>query len=134
MAKDRSRAASPPRQDVAAIKLTDERYKTARALIKWAGIATVAWQCQLAISGLSGQTTNVALSLILDAVADIKFAATLSLAGGAAAWAILERKLRQRSIVRLHQRIKHLELGINPSRSSSKLTLQGATNPRDKGI
>lgn len=47
-------------------------------------------------------------------------------------WAILERRLRQSKTVTLTERIAELETRLNPNRTSSGLTPQGLTHPKDK--
>lgn len=50
------------------------------------------------------------------------------------AWAMLERYLRKKTVESMQGRIKQLELRLDPGRSTSTLTNQGDTNPRDASI
>jgi hypothetical protein len=77
-----------------------------------------------------GKETVFALKLSF--LADIKFAVAVTLAGVAAAWAGLERWLRHRKVESIQDRIRELELTIDPHRTSSGLTPKGKTNPKDK--
>ena len=47
-------------------------------------------------------------------------------------WAILERRLRRRSIKRLGRKAANAEIQEDPDRSTSSLTESGDTNPRDR--
>jgi hypothetical protein len=82
----------------------------------------------------AGESTrvDVALSLFLSAVAELKVAFLLSLAGAACAWGVMERTLRHRKVAQMQARIKQLEMTIDPNRSTSGLTPAGRTNPQDK--
>jgi len=108
----------------------EQRYKLWRTLVRWAAVICCTYFLKDALFELAGKETALALSLAF--LGDFKFAATLTLAGGAAAWAIVERMLRNRKTEYMSDRIKKLEIIIDRDRSSSGLTKQGKTNPRDK--
>lgn len=112
----------------------DQQYKTARTVVRCVVAAFGLWQARYAIEALAGQTTSIYVHTILEVFADLRFYLAFALAGGMAAWAVVERILRQRAIVRLHTRIKELETKADPERSSSGLTEKGQTNPRDRGL
>lgn len=82
------------------------------------------------LAPLAGE--NTALSLGISLLADLKLSVAITLAGGAAVWAVVERALRHRKTEYLQRRIKELETMIDPGRSSSGLTEEGKTNPNDK--
>jgi hypothetical protein len=83
-----------------------------------------------ALGPFAGEKTVVTVAL--NVLADVKFAATLTLAGSAVVWATLERLAKQRKTKYLQDRIIELEEIIDPRRSSSGLTRSGKTNPRDR--
>jgi membrane protein implicated in regulation of membrane protease activity len=83
-----------------------------------------------ALAPLAGQ--NTAVSLGLNLLADFKMTIAIALTGSAAAWAMIERVLRQRKTKYLQDRIKQLEERLDPDRSSSELTRTGKTNPKDR--
>ena len=87
-----------------------------------------------AIEALAGWETAVYVQTFLQVVADIKVWLAMTLAGLTSGWAIAERRLRQRAIVRLHSRVRELELNLDPARSSSNLTLDSKTNPEDREV
>jgi Flp pilus assembly protein protease CpaA len=113
---------------------TDQIFRTARTLIRCATVAVIFYWGFQALEVLAGQDTklSIALSLVFTALVDIKFAAAISLAGGATAWAVLERRLRLQKVDNMQGRIKQLEQMIDPNRSSSGLTTEGRTNPKDR--
>lgn len=115
--------------DVAIVRI-NQRYRTVRTLIKGAVIVGCFYLLAQALAPFAGKATVV--SLALEILADVKFALTLTLAGTAAAWAVVERYLRQRKTEYLQDRIKDLETKIDPNRSSSGLQRSGKTNPRDR--
>jgi hypothetical protein len=102
---------------------------TAVRAIGWSIVACFAW---LAIRELAGQQTSVTISAALSILAEAKIAILVSLAGAAGAWAIVERSLRLRKTEYLQNRNIALEKQVDSRRSSSGLTPQGKTNPRDK--
>ncbi len=53
--------------------------------------------------------------------------------GGGAGYGYAERKLRKKKTEQLQSRIRDLETQLDPDRQSSELTLQGDTNPKDRG-
>lgn len=112
----------------------DQLYATIRTAIWAICIVTVAYFGFGALETFAGRSTeiDVALSLVLTALAELKFVAAISIALGGCGWAFIERMLRHRKVEYLQGRIKALETAIDPSRTSSKLTVQGKTNPSDR--
>lgn len=108
----------------------DQQYRTIRTLFKTIGVVAGLYCLALAIAPFAGRET--AVSLAMNFLADVKFALTVTLAGAATAWAVVERKLRERKTQYLQDRIKQLETNIDNNRSSSGLTRTGKTNPRDR--
>jgi hypothetical protein len=124
----------PPHPDANTIEFyrIQQRYSTARTTIKsiaWVFCVYVAFS---AATKFAGQSTSVAISLILTALFDLKFVFSFALAGAACAWAAAERALRHRKVEQMQGRLKQLETQIDPNRSSSGLTTQGKTAPSDR--
>jgi membrane protein YqaA with SNARE-associated domain len=111
---------------------TQQRYATARTAIKAAAWVACAYIGFNAATAFAGQSTAVAISLILTALVDAKFALSIALAGAACAWAVAERLLRHRKVEQMQGRLKELEKKIDPGRSSSGLTTKGQTAPKDR--
>lgn len=110
----------------------DQRYKTFRTFWKCLfGLGAVYYLRDI-FSVLAGETTRLAFELSV--LADVRLVLTIAitLTGSAIAWAVLERLLRYRKVEALQDRVKQLELRIDPKRTTSGLTPKGQTNPRDK--
>jgi hypothetical protein len=105
--------------------------KTLRTLIRVAGGSFAALVLYWTVVALAGRTTSLLVRVAINALFDVRFALMLGGAAAAVVWAVLERRLRQRTILRLHPRVKQLETMIDPGRSSSNLTPKGETNPMD---
>jgi len=126
-------AGAGKRSDMDRFHLIEEVFKTVRSLI-WALVVIFGlWMFELSVKALAGQSTEVMVNLVMRAFMDARIAISLSLAGLTTAWALCERKLRQRTIRRLTARVQERELMDDPGRISSGLTPTGKTNPRDKG-
>jgi hypothetical protein len=110
----------------------DSIYRTVRTAIHAITICVVAYFALQAIRSLAGTNTSVFVSIILNALVDLKFVFSVTLAGSCAVWAICERKLRHRKVADLSGRLRMLEQEIDPNRSSSQLTAHGKTNPSDR--
>jgi hypothetical protein len=111
-----------------ALAKVDQLYRTARTTVRTIGVVSGVWLFAQALAPFAGKET--AVSLVLNVLADFKFALTVTLAGAAAAWAVAERRLRERKTKYLQDRVKELETKIDHNRSSSGLTRTGKTNPR----
>jgi hypothetical protein len=107
----------------------EQQYRTLRTFLKVAGGVFAVYLTREALEALAGETTRLAFELSV--LADVKFVATVTLAGTATAWAVVERKLRHRKVEQMSGRIKELETRLDSNRSSSGLTPKGKTNPKD---
>ena len=93
----------------------------------FAGIGVVLYVgVYMPIEASHGETTTI--TFILDWIAYFKINVVLawSAAAGCAGWAIVERKKRLRERKERDDRIKKLEMQIDPNRSSSNLTTDGS--------
>ncbi len=109
-----------------------ERYALGRTGVRSFAAVGVACFVWLAIKALAGQQTSVSVSAALSVLADARIALFASLTGVSALWAVVERRLRLRKTEYLQNRIIALEKQLDARRTSSGLTSQGKTNPRDK--
>jgi hypothetical protein len=109
-----------------------ERYALARTIVRSLCLLGIGWLMAHAAGDFAGRVTSVNVSAALSLIADLKFVATLTLAGGAGSWAFIERKLRHRKVDYLQERIRDLETRRDPQRSSSGLMTTGQTNPQDR--
>jgi hypothetical protein len=116
------------------LKLTEERYRLFRLVVIWVGICVLGYWTKEAIIALAGQSTSVVVQAGLKIISDVSFTISYMVSAGCTTWAVAERKIRQKRVRELHVRIKELETAIDPNRSSSKLTVEGKTNPRDRSL
>jgi hypothetical protein len=112
----------------------EQLYLTIRTALRCTAWVLVAYFAFSALEAMAGKTTSIFVQWGMNLVTDLRVVVSVSLAGLAGLWAMLERRERQRTVVRLHQRIKELETRIDPKRSSSTLTTKGTTNPRDRDV
>ena len=132
MARARTKPASKPGPTPEqSFQTVDERYKTLRAFGRYGVVIYGLWTLQHIVEALAGQETNVYMQAGIALLSDIRVGVLATVSTGLGLWAFCERKLREKTILRMHDRIKKLELNIDPSRSSSKLTQTGKTNPSD---
>jgi hypothetical protein len=112
----------------------DSRYRTFRTGIRTVGWVAVAYFCYKSIGALAGQTTSVSVlvNIILNALFDLKFAMSITLAGACAVWATAERMLRHRVVGQLGARNAELERSLDLNRTTSGLTVNGKTHPQDR--
>lgn len=106
-----------------------QRYALGRTAVRSGAVVGAVYVAREMVVALSGEQTLVAIELAL--LGDIKFVASITLAGAAAAWAVVERVLRHRKVEYMQGRIRELEQKLDPKRSTSGLTPKGKTNPRD---
>lgn len=102
-------------------------------LFKYGALCFFFYMLYKIIYCLSGQTTHA--DILISIWGHIKTSTLESVSilfgGTGIAYGYFERKLRQRTIKRLHSRIIEYEKMIDPKRSSSNLSSQGDTHPRD---
>lgn len=110
-----------------------------RDLLKWGFLASIFYFSYLSIQALAGKSTQANIDIDIfqgfglyifqssTLHEKIEYVVIVSLL----AWGLLERKLRQDAIKRLHGRSRELESSIDSHRTSSRLTQRGTTNPGD---
>ncbi|MEX2614968.1 MAG: hypothetical protein WD767_02630 [Alphaproteobacteria bacterium] len=91
----------------------DERWRTARTVVKCGMAFGMVWVIGSAVGELAGKSTNIVVDMVLSVLADLKFVFSLTLAGAACAWAAAERILRQRKVEYLQERIRELETRVS---------------------
>jgi hypothetical protein len=110
----------------------EQLHWTLRTVVRWIGIVAICYFGFDALKSMGGKTTEVAFALAIDALVDFKFVASLTLAGVAGVWAVVERRLRARKTEYLEKRVVALESELDSQRSSSGLKSGGRTNPKDR--
>lgn len=101
-------------------------------VVRWGGVVIICWLLKDCIIALAGRKTDVIVGLFVNILADFRFVICFSIAGAAAIWAFIERRLRHKATNRMEGRIKELELKFDKNRTSSNLTKEGKTNPMDR--
>ena len=129
MADDSERKISRASGETAKLLIL-EVFRTLRTAIRWGAIGYCIYSSKDLLLAIAGKETILALRFAF--LADFKFAASVTLAGCATLWAIIERWLRLRKTESLAGRNAELEKSHDPNRSSSGLTPAGRTHPRDK--
>jgi hypothetical protein len=107
-----------------------------QALIKYGTLCWCIWRLSLTLEAFAGKTTLAGLGVFL--LADLKANTVLSHAVmaifglGGAGYGLRERSQKRKEIKRLGNRVVELEKRLNPSRTSSGLTLDGRSRPEDE--
>lgn len=112
-----------------------ERVYNLLRLVLWVFlILGVAHYVARSVEALAGEETYATFLVSYFASGGSGLTVTVSFSGTGAAviWALTERWLRQRAIRRLTARTTELEQKLDPNRSSSGLTPEGKTHPRDR--
>jgi hypothetical protein len=104
----------------------------ANKALKYGCIAFCVWSFSGAIRSLSGQRTLADMKLSMLGSFTIERTLCLGAAAGGIVYGHKQRRLRQQKTARLEGRIHELEQAIDPGRSSSRLTPEGKTNPKDE--
>jgi hypothetical protein len=112
----------------------DQAFRTGRTLLRGAIGLGWAYFEYLIAHDLAGQNTSVLVDFAIKAIVDTRFVIATGAMGALGGWALTERALRKRQIVRWHVRIKELESKLDVNRTTSTLTVRGDTNPRDRGL
>lgn len=131
MAED---VAAPPRAPNTIFARADAIASVLNNLIKWGGLAVIFYWIFRSIEVLAGNRTVADIGLGLNFFAQISVSHLLAwiLAVGGVGFGLLERNLRRSTIERLQARITALETGVDPGRTTSRLTPRGETNPEDR--
>lgn len=84
------------------------------------------------IAALSGQHTEALFAFNLFANVTVSKALAYVFGGCGIIYGGVQHRARKRIVGRLGPRVKELEEGIDPERSSSELTPRGDTHPNDR--
>jgi len=112
------------------------------SLIRWSGVVFLAYWCFRSIEKLAGKNTDADINIsVLSSFFSFGFGDKVAVVIGVTGfflcicgiiYGMYQRRLRLRTVERLQGRIKKLEHGKDPDRSSSKLTSKGETRPKDR--
>lgn len=103
-----------------------------KAFIKYGSYTACCFFIADAIKALSGNVTDA--NIVVDLLGSLKLNTTIawSVSLICVLWAFSERKLRQKKTSYFGERNAVLERMVDTKRSSSKLSVSGKTNPKDK--
>jgi len=118
---------------VVALKV-DATARIISALIKYSCLAFCAWAALQSVVALSGKLTLANIAINFLGKITTSNAVCYTVTGGALGWGYSERRLRKSKTETLQGRNRSLEALLDPKRSSSNLTPQGDTNPKDEAI
>lgn len=99
--------------------------------IRWGGLCVISYFGYAAIAALSGKVTLSSIGINFLSNVSVSSSLAWLLGGGGIIYGLRERKLRQRTVLRM-DRIPELETNIDPDRTSSSLGPGGMTHPRDR--
>lgn len=101
------------------------------AIIKFGTVCFIFFMIYKSIYCLSGQYTHAKILINLLGSLKVNNSIAYILASFGIFYGFLERKLRQRTIKRLHNKVSEYETLFDRRRSSSRLSIEGNTHPRD---
>lgn len=100
--------------------------------IKYGVLAFGLYMAYLSILALSGKHTDAMFALSVFGNITISKALAYVFGGGGIIYGGFQQRARKRMVERLGPRVKELETGIDPARSSSELTPRGENQPKDR--
>jgi hypothetical protein len=98
----------------------------------WLGIAYIAHQVSLAFIAFAGKDSNANLAFSLMSNVNFVFTGSIALSGLSVSLYLRERGQHRRTRKRLAERITELEIMVDPTRTSSRLTEEGLTRKEDR--
>lgn len=101
------------------------------AAFKFGTFCFIFYMLYRSVECLSGKITHAQILIDLLGSLKVNNAIAYMLTGSAVVYGMSERKLRQRTIKRLHKVDSNYELLFDKKRSSSNLSIEGRTNPND---
>jgi hypothetical protein len=126
----------PSDRTIVLVKLIDRGFSALSAGFKWASLAWIAYCASEAIRHLAGQQTGATISIVLNFLtktgSGVTTGVSLVTAVLATFYGLKERQLRYRKVEHLQGRVRELESKLDVNRTTSGLTPQGRTNPRDR--
>jgi len=118
------------------LRLIDRLYQLSATVVKWGALIWIASYVAQSVEFLAGQRTDASFSFVFQLIKK-----TGSAGLGEFIWALIaliaviygvvQKRLRRRAIEHFSSHIRVLEMALDSKRSSSELTHDGRTNPRD---
>ncbi|GBR10872.1 hypothetical protein AA105894_0003 [Asaia spathodeae NBRC 105894] len=121
------------KRDLLALRMRrdEDLFVTIRLLIRCIAVAFSVWAVAYYVSKAFGQTTSVQVNGVVKVLGDLRFAATVTLAGAASIWALVERAGRKRVVRKFAPYKREYEERSDPHRTTSKINSDGTTAKRD---
>lgn len=114
--------------------IVDRSYLLLRTVAYVACICFVTWMAERTAIAFAGRATDVHVNWVASFFGDVRVTASITLAGIASAWAVMERLARQKVIRRYAPYLEAEERMVDPKRTSSNLTREGRSPPEDRQI
>jgi len=127
-----------PAQSGMGLIVVDRIFAFLQTCAKWGFGAWVAVKftedLRLSIGYLAGQDTHadLMLSYFVSSPSGLTVSVSVTVGVSGLGYGLLERTLRHRTLARYRNRNAELERRLDPDRTSSGLTADGRTHPRDK--
>jgi hypothetical protein len=106
--------------------------KQGGGLVLWVTVAYCVRQASLAVIAYAGRSSSATLGVNILANLSFVWTTSLTVSGISATLYFRELTLHRKTRERLSKRITELELRIDPTRTSSKLTSEGLTRKEDE--
>jgi hypothetical protein len=113
-------------------RTTEGFASVAITLVKWGAIVLMVRYGSIMVEALAGKVTVADIGIKIFTHMSISEALAWALGIGSAGYGVAQNRLRKRTVERLQDRIKKLETGKDPRRTSSRLTPRGETRPEDE--
>jgi len=126
----------PSDRTIVLVRLIDPGFSALATGFKWGALAWIGYCASDAVRYLAGQQTEATISIVLDFLTKTGSGTTtgvsLVTAVLATFYGLKERQLRSRKVEHLQGRVRELESKLDVNRTTSGLTPQGRTNPKDQ--
>lgn len=113
-------------------KIVDMIGSVIHTVVPWTAAVLIAFVFQKSVSSFAGRYTFAQIGMTF--LGDFRISETVAYLFGAGGvfYGVKRHRLQQKNVERMAGRIAELERGIDPKRSSSRLTPRGKTRPEDK--
>jgi hypothetical protein len=101
-------------------------------VIPWLGLCFISYMVYRAVNTLAGRATQAEIGVTVIGNLKLNEALAWLLSGLFGGYGLNERRLRRKHVAQTATQIAELEARIDPNRTSSGLTHQGTTRPRDR--
>ncbi|MBI1346789.1 hypothetical protein GC163_10935 [bacterium] len=100
-------------------------------LLRWGGLVAISYFIYCSVDALAGESTVADIGVKFNSKISISEVLAWIFGIGGVGYGWRQNDLRSVTIERLQGRIRELETGFDPQRTSSNLNERGQTNPKD---